>query len=200
MTLTNSYCTLTDLKNRIDQALPTDATRDAYMEQMIEAASRRIDGYCLRRFYAATETHYFRPEHSDLLFVPDLLTVTTLKTDEDGDRTYEITWATTDYDLEPYDAPYASPPGPYTMISITPNGNYTFPRIKKGVQIVGSWGFAATTPDAINEACVMLSHRLYKRKDAVFGVAGANQFGTISMKVPVDADIEALLAPYRRVL
>ena len=55
----------------------------------------------------------------------DLLSVTTLKTDEDGDRTYEITWATTDYDLMPYNATLESQAQPYSHLQTTPDGDYT---------------------------------------------------------------------------
>jgi hypothetical protein len=199
MTVTNGYCTLQELKDR--QAITgTDATRDAYLEDMIEASSRWIDGHTGRRFYAASETRYFSGQYFDLLFVDDLLSVTTLKTDEDGDRTYEITWATTDYDLEPYNATVANPPGPYTMIRISPSGNYIFPYVRKGVQIVGSFGYSSSAPHDIREACLLLSARFWKRKDTILGVSANTQLGQLTIKVPEDKDILALLEPFKRLV
>ncbi len=201
MTVVNRYCTLTDIKSRHDLDLKDDTDRDTALEQMIEAASRWIDTTCGRRFYAAAETRYFTAEYADLLFLPDLLSVTTLKTDDDNDRVYETTWTTADYDLEPYNAPYDIPPGPYTMLHVTDNGDYVFPtRVRKGVQIVGSWGYSSTTPDAINEACMLLTWRLYKRNDAVFGVSGNTQLGQINLTIPRDEDVTRLLEPFKRVV
>lgn len=188
MAITNGYATLAELKARLGI---TDTPDDAVLEAVIEAASRAIDGETGRVFYAATATRYFTAEDSELLFVDDLLSVTTLKTDLDGDRTYETTWAATDYDLEPYNST------PYTRIQIAPRGTRTFPTGRRGVEIAGSWGYAATAPDAINEACLLMAARLFKRKDAVFGVLMNPEFGTARLP-QVDQDVKLLIRPFVR--
>lgn len=199
MTITNGYCTLDDFKNRLAGSMAVDATRDALMEQTIEAASRQIDGWCGRRFYAASETRYVTAVDWDLCFVDDLLSVSALATDDDNDRTYSTTWAATDYELEPVNAPYTIPPSPYSLIRTTPDGDYSFPSVRRGVKITGSWGFSSTAPHDIREACLLLAARLWKRKDAVLGVAGRGQLGEIVSQIPKDDDIWALLRPYSRV-
>lgn len=186
----NTYCTLTEFKNRRD-ITSTDATRDAYITEQIEAASRWIDGQCIRRFYPATETRYFTAQSSLECKVTDLLSITTLKTDEDGDRTYETTWSTTDYDLMPYNY------SPYQWLEITPNGLYVFPLTRKGVQIVGSWGYAATTPDQINEACLLKAIQLFNASQGVGGKGGGNA-STGQAQSPSDKRIEDLIAPFKR--
>lgn len=191
MSITNGYATLAEIKARL--GIPTaDTADDTVLEAVIEAASRAIDNETGRVFYATTATKYFRADDGDLLFIPDLLSVTTLKTDSDGDRTYETTWATTDYDLEPYND------APYTRIRLTPSGRYSFPTHAKGVEIAGSWGYNATGsyPDAINEACLILASRLFKRKDAPFGVAGTAEMGQLRIG-KTDPDVAGLLYPYR---
>jgi hypothetical protein len=170
---------------------------DTELENCIEAASRAIDSYCKRRIYAAAETRYYSPRLPDWLEVDDLLTVTTLKTDEDGDRTYETTWAVTDYDLMPTNAALRG--RPYTMIQTTPNGNYSFPVGVKSVQIAGSFGYAGTTPDAVNEACLLLSTRLFKRKDAPFGIMGSPELGELRNLRADDPDLITLLKGIRKV-
>jgi hypothetical protein len=189
MAITNGYATLDELKNRHSESV-TDTTRDGILEAIIEAASRWIDNTTGRQFYATSATRYFTAQDACQCDVSDLLTVTTLKTDEDGDRTYEVTWATTDYDLMPYN--YT----PYLWLETTPNGNYYFPLTRKGVQIVGTWGYASATPDIINEACLLISWRLFKRNEAVFGVSGNNQLGQINLTIPKDEDVARMLAPY----
>jgi hypothetical protein len=191
MAITNGYCTLAELKARL---AITDSVDDGVLKAVVEAASRAIDNWTDRVFYATTATRYFTAEDGDLLFVDDLLTVTTLKTisqNSAGARTYGDTWATVDYDLEPFNST------PKTRIRINPGGRYAFPTEAKGVEIVGSWGYASTAPDAINEACLLQAARLFKRKDSPFGVAGTPETGTMALP-RLDPDVRMLLEPYRR--
>lgn len=191
MAITNGYCSLADLKAYLTIAASTDDTR---LENAIEQASRAIDHECRRVFYATTATRYYQAEAPDFLALPDdLLTVTTFKTDDDGDRTYETTWATTDYDLTPDNS------SPKTAVRLTPQGRYAFPTHRRGVEIAGSWGYNATGsyPDAINHAAVILAARFFKRKDAPFGVLGTPELGFT--RIPRnDNDVRALLQPFRR--
>lgn len=191
MAITNGYATLAEAKAELRI---TDAADDTRLEDSIEAASRAIDNATGRAFYATTATKYYTPEFPDLLWVDDLLSVTTLKVDEDGDRTYERTWATTDYDLEPYNRT------PYSKIRTTPNGRYAFPAdLRKSVEIAGSWGYCATGshPDDIKRACLLFAIRLFKRPDAPFGVLGGTELGFV--RVPaLDPDVKAVLASYIR--
>lgn len=141
MATTNCYCTLTELKARLGIS---DTTDDASLKLAMESVSRWIDQYCRRFFFVETRTRYFTPDCPDQLDVPDVLSVSAsgLITDSDGDRTYEDTWAATDYDLLPLNALLESPPRPYTRLAVTPNGSYTFPLVTKGVSILGKWSFA----------------------------------------------------------
>jgi hypothetical protein len=133
---TNSYMTLAELK--ADLGI-TDTTDDTLLKAVMEAASRAVDDHCHRRFFVESRTRYYTPRYHDLLDVDDLLSVTTLKHDADGDRTYEETWAATDYDLTPFNAPFEKKP--YTAIETTPAGTKVFPTVSRGVEIAGSWGY-----------------------------------------------------------
>jgi hypothetical protein len=171
---------------------------ESVLEQTIESASRQIDGLTGDRFYRAdAQTRYFTAEDADYLAVDSLRAVTTIKTDEDGDGTYENTWATTDYRLRPVNA--ATDGHPYTTIGLKPNGQYAFPRgMEAGVEIVGNWGWAAV-PHAIREATIVLAIRLFKLKDAPYGIAGTTELGQ-AVYVPKEApEVKAHIAPYRRV-
>lgn len=136
----HAYLGVASLKSAITIA-STDSTDDIRLRAVLEAVSQQIDDDCQRTFrvYTATKTLTARNAKS-LLLRDDLLAVTTLKTDADGDRTYENTWATTDYDLMPDDA--TDRRVPYWQVMVTPDGDYTFPvGVRRGVQIVGRWGF-----------------------------------------------------------
>jgi hypothetical protein len=172
----------------------SDQADDAQLESVIEATSRWIDGYTGRRFYAASETRYYTAEWDDLLEVDDLLSVTSLLTDDDGDRVYETTWQATDYDLDP---PNAVLDGrPYTAIYLAPNGNTTFPATAKGVKLTGSFGYATTAPPPIKEACLLAAERLSRRKDAIFGVTGSGDMGHVRAILSQDPDVMRLLWNY----
>jgi hypothetical protein len=170
----------------------TDLDDDAEIEKVITAISRAIDRECRRRFYAATETRYFTAQRADLLFVDDLLSVTTLKTDEGGDRVYETTWSTTDYDLLPSNA--ALNGEPYLRIAPAPMSSKRFPGHAKAVEIAGSFGYASSTPAVIKEACLLWSMRVWKRHEAIFGVIGTTALGQMTVKIPPpDPDVAHLL-------
>lgn len=192
MAIEHGYCALSELKARLDIQ---DDRSDSLLEDVIEAASRKIDGYCGRRFYAATETRYYTPDLWDELPVDDLVSVTTLKTDYDSDRTYETAWSASDYELDPPNA--ASDGMPYTRIRVTPTGRYAFPAYqRRSVEVVGSFGWP-DVPHAIREATLILASRFHKRKDAPFGIAGNAELGQLTLPAN-DPDVIRLVADYRR--
>jgi len=169
------------------------------IESAITAISRAIDDITARRFFATTETRYFTADRHDYLRVYDLLSITAdkLLTDEDGDRVYEQIWATTDYDLMPLNASLDGEP--YTWIELTPNGDYSFPLVSKGVSINGSFGYSSTTPPAIEEACLLATHRLMKRASTPLGVSANTNLGQVNVIIKTlaaDPDIMGLIMPY----
>lgn len=205
--LSNAYCTIEELKGHLISSNGIDSVRvtnfslddDELLNVAIQSASEYLDDYFNTTFYAITETRYFTPTMQDLLYIDDLISLTTLKTDDDGDRTYETTWATTDYWLEPTNANTRRKPKPYRQIRIdNDNGNYVFPiNVRNGVEITGQWGYCteANRPMQIKQAVLLLAHRWFKRKDSIYGVEGSPQLGaqTIQMQMKMDDDILALL-------
>lgn len=199
--MANPYITNATLKTRLGIS---DTVDDTTITAVIEAVSRTIDDYCNRYFYknSVDETRYFTARYADRLNnIADLLTVTTLTTDDAGARTYTTSWATTDYDLEPYNSALDSLP--YTMIRVTPQGRYRFPGVEKGVKIVGVFGWTAV-PAQIQEACCIQSERIFRRKDAPFGIAGSGNstadFGAVRLLAKLDPDVEFMIAGFRRLL
>lgn len=176
-----------------------DQTDDAILESMINAVSRMIDRECKRRFYTtdSDETRYYTAKDARQLWPEDdILSVTTLKTDPDGDRVYEETWETTDYDLWPYTA--ALDDKPYRAILVTPKSGETFPGLVKSVEVAGKFGYCAiaSRPPEITEACLLQCQRLYKRKDAPFGVLGAAGMGQMQVIPELDPDVKMLIGNY----
>ena len=176
---------------------------------MITAVSRKIDEHCRRFFYQQTnQVRYFSAEFPDTIMVDDLLQVSQLACDIAGNRTYTQIWDSSDYDLEPYNASLESQPRPYTQITRTPYGKYAFPvafrggglyktGIRKAIKITGDWGWPSV-PAVVSEACFLQCERLFKRKDAPFGVAGAGGLGQLLVIPKLDPDVEFMLTDVRR--
>ncbi len=198
MTITNGYVTLSEIRGEIGITDGTDTTDDTRLEHAVEAASRAIDEECRRRFYldGAASARYYTAKDNDYLRVDDIGATTGLvvATDEDDDRDYDYTWAATDYDAEPYNA--IADGEPITALRTTPQGVYSFPLNRKGCKITAKWGWPSVPPP-IKRACMIEAVRLYKRRDAIFGVMGSAETGQMTLPA-LDPDVKRLLAPYRR--
>ena len=204
MGIANGYATLAQLKAEIMTSWPgADTADDTLLERAVESASRWIDRKTGTRFYTTTndETRYYTltGEDSETFLCPDdILSVTTLATD-DGGRTWSDTWAATDFDLCPLGAT-SNPTGamPFTWIETTPEGEYTYTFYRKGIKIIGKFGYCAVAsiPTDIVRATLLIAQRLFKRKDAVFGVMGTAAMGQVTLQIPQDPDVMALILPY----
>lgn len=137
-----SYSGLAAGKAALDIASAT-TTYDAQVRRILEQVTSQIDAACGgRRFQPYLATHYYTAGSSRLLLPDDLLSLTTLKTlsaISGGVRTYGDVWATTDYDLEPYNAPANQEP--YWAIAVNPDGDYSFPGDARGVEAIGLWAY-----------------------------------------------------------
>ncbi len=195
MAITNGYCTLNEVKAALRLS---DSIDDTLIENSVEGASRRIDGYCGRFFYktAATAVNLFAKD-SYRLPVNDISSTTGLivKLDSDGNGTFEQTLTlNTDYIVEPTD--YAILGRPIRLINMI--GGATFPMTSVPaiplVQVTAQWGWN-TVPDDVREACVLLSIRQFARYNAALGVMA---FADMAITVrAVDPDVRDLLLPYK---
>jgi len=133
-----TYATLAQAKAQYGITATTD---DAVLLALLESVSRGIDKHCGRKFYPLTETRYFNSGALDFedtlrLWVDDLLAVTTLKFDRDGDGAYADTLASSDYVLWPYQG------YPKRAVELDENGAYSlWPDGKKAIEIAGVWGY-----------------------------------------------------------
>ena len=199
MAITDGYATLSDVKAALRI---TDNVDDSLLEISIEAASREIDGWCERVFTSSTATRIYRPTDVFSVDVDDLQSITTLKTDSDGDGVFDVTWETTDYQLNPLNGIAGGISTPYTQVRAI--GEYLFPIYEPrnvnaneaSIQINGVWGWASV-PTAVKQACIILSMRQFKRYDSPTGVMGFGDLGVMRIG-RVDPDIEKLLMPFRK--
>lgn len=132
--MTTIYARLPDFKRDIN-ARGTSGEDAECVRALAEASRQMQTATGGRQFHSTVETRYFTPDRTSSLYVGDLLSVTTLKFDEDQDGTYEVTLATTDYWLWP-DNPQSG--FGYRRIDLNPNGDYpAFTLQRRSVQIVG---------------------------------------------------------------
>ena len=196
MAITNGYASLAETKAALRIS---DAIDDTLLEMAIESASRLIDGYASRNFYSSgTATRYYVADNEFVVQLDDLANGTvTVRSSEQGNGLFDVTWDTDDYQLEPLNAVLDGQAWPYT--SIRAIGDYLWP-IEGGealVQITGTWGWPAL-PIAIKQACIIQASRIYKRLDSPLGVAGFGDLGAIRVSRNLDPDVEQLVMPYKR--
>lgn len=145
MAIVNGYCTRAQLTAELDSS--GSATLDDDRVDLIAyQASRTIEEWTGRQFYPTIATRYFTSRHNDWFSIDDLLSVTTIKQDTDGNRTYDETWASTDYDLEPYNILDFNKP--YQSIALTPDTTVSLAGYTWGIEIAGKWGYYEVTETA----------------------------------------------------
>lgn len=198
--LTNVYVEIEQFKATSDLTGFTFADGD--IRAALLAASRWVDWECGRRFYAdsdATSIRYFQPVSSDVIHVDDLITLTTLATDQDGDGTYEQSWTVnTDFVLEPLNA--ASEGWPYTQMRRQSRMTTGFPTsVPRSAKVTGKFGWTAV-PDPISKACGLVAGKILKRsREDPGGSAEALALGGASVKLAgSDPLVRGLMAPYIR--
>lgn len=126
-----------------------DATLDAgdqtEMLAVLEGVSRAIDDYCDRHFFAITATRVFPGDGYSSMWIPDLISATSVKLDEDEDGTFETTLTTASYRLV-RPGHYDADGTPKTKIELRPNGAVgTFQATPRLLEIAGIWGYTNAT-------------------------------------------------------
>jgi hypothetical protein len=204
--IVNGYITLPELKRwlRFDpDELNTPHPDDDLFEAAINGTCRWIDQKCKRHFYQLVEVRDF--EATDLYNLAlgqfnDLVSVTALTTDDDGDGVYETAWTVgTDFELRPRNVMASSEKKPYRSVRALgrqfPVNVLAGGRLER-IRISGTWGWPEF-PDGIVSASKLQAARIVKRKEAPEGVLGLGAFGVTVRMGRNDPDVMAAIAPYR---
>jgi len=189
------YVALSELKTALGISGSAD---DTYLNLAIDAAEKSINDLCGRKFTAdssATARTYRAQPY--LAVTDDISTLTGLvvKTDTAADGTFDTTWASTDYQVEPLNNLTKG----RSVNNLRAIGSYTYPVYGDGqvsVEVTAKWGWPAV-PDPVKQATLMMSSRLYGRKASPMGVIGVGDFGPVRIS-RTDPDIAALLMDYKR--
>ena len=192
-----NYATLEQVKAALRI---TDSVDDTLLNTAITAASRYVDGYCGRTFDAASGTaikDYVPSGRMEPLFVNDLTSVVSIKIDEDLDRTFSTTLNEIDFQLEPVNGTSFGNPSPFYIIRPQEDGYWPTSFSRATVRVEATFGWPAT-PDAVREAVILQSSRLFTRLDSPLGIAGFGDMGAMRVSFKGDPDVNMLLAPYVR--
>lgn len=200
MTITNGYCTLADIKqsNRLN-INDSDSVSDEMLEGVIESVSRKIDDECHRFFYqTASQTRWYKPLTSEYVFIDDIAAdsdLTSIAIDTDDDGTVNDTLTTSDYVLEPYNAPLDGKP--YQKIMKRDKGQYLFPKnANKSVAVTGLFGWTEV-PRPIVEACKLQCERIFMRGGTPLGSSSMTSLGKMTLTIPsLDPDVIGMIQPY----
>lgn len=177
----------------------SDVTDDTELASAITAASRAIDRATGRQFgqVASTEARSYdafwdrhRPTPAWVVTIDDLQDITGLAVSVAGT-------AVTGYTLESVNAVKIGKA--FTRLVFTTGAEANPTCSKPQVDITAKWGWSAT-PVTVLQACKVQAGRLFKRRDALFGVAGSPQDGSeLRLLAKIDPDVAVMLVDYTRV-
>jgi len=201
------YATAAELRAQIDKISNVD---DTVLTAILTAATNNIDRTInhylpgLEYFKApvvATARPYFGSGKGWMRTDPFISATLVAVKDSATDTTYE-SWAATDWVA--FSGGYEHPNFadlPYTGVMSDPNGDYVI--FTKGlrspsVRITARWGYSATPPADIAEACIMQSARWYKRlQGAMSDALASGELGMLLYQQSLDPDIRRILVDGR---
>jgi hypothetical protein len=178
-----------------------DSVDDALISMAGSAASDLIDGYCGRTFTTSgTVTRVFAPADEYIMQTDDIAgTAVTITSSTGADGVFDVTWKTSDYQLEPLNGVSNGQTVPYTRIRAIQD--YLWPAFggEATVRVTGVYGFPSV-PIVVTQAAVLQASRIFTRLQSPLGVAGFGEMGVVRVTRALDPDVAALVEPYRRMV
>lgn len=170
------YLTTDELKRYL--SMQDDSRFDQDLTDAIASVSEEIEQICNRQFNRSESAtlREFPADSPGWVSVDDFWDTTGLVISVNG-----VTWSATDYTLHPLNGVVDGQTGwPYWKIKVASGGSRLFTR-GAIVQVTAKWGWAAV-PDAVKQSCKIMAGSTFQIKDAPFGVAGSDQWGTIRVR------------------
>lgn len=201
------YTTLVDVKAETgDTDFISSTDYDATIETMIENASRLIDlevGGWPNYFSPTTdgETRYYDGSGEEEQLIDPLVTLTSVYVAESGGRAvtdYTAWTENTDYYTWPYNSTAVSQPIRKLITDNDSGSKGKFNRSRKAVKVTGIFGYSASTPEAIEQACKIQSVRWFQRSKQMYQDASSNAAtGQLLYAQTLDPDVKRLLQSYK---
>ena len=193
MAITNGYCTQNELKGFV--GIPTDDSGDdSLLDDAVNAASRQIDAYCGRVFYA--DTNASARKYSSANTTTGLI----VKYDDNDDGTFETTVPAANYQTLPINSVAGGiVTTPFYIIELIASSTDEWPidysSNRAAIEITAKWGWSAV-PEQIRQATLMLASELFAMRNAPLGVAGVGDFGVVNIQQ--NREITRMIAPFRK--
>lgn len=197
MALGDSYVDATALKAYLGI---DDANDDSLLTVAGKVGSQWVNRHCGRQFNKTTtaSARVYRAERTGVLAVDDFHTTTDLvvKTDTGDNGTYDTTWTTSDYVLEPFNGVRDGETGfPYEKILAVEGLLFPTSGHRARVEVTAQWGWNAV-PDAVTRAATIVAALVHNMKDSPLGVASFADAGLIRVR-DVPAVVPMMLERYR---
>jgi hypothetical protein len=191
--------TSSDLKTHLNIG---DAVDDTTIATAASAANDAVVHWCGRDFTDAgsATARVFHPLNGRAVDVDDFSTTTGLvvATDTTGDGTYDDTWDSDDFELDPANGLRHGQTFPFTRIRAVEGRMFpVVHRRRFSVEVTARWGWA-DVPGPVTQATLIKAARLFRRKDSPEGVAGFGDFGVVRVSTRDDPDVIMLLGDYVR--
>lgn len=200
---TTDYCSVAELATQLRNTVVGDTVA---MQIAVTAASRAVEQFCNRQFGltgSAVARVYTsigqKIDNRPCLEIDDLQTTVglTVLLDYSGIGSF-VTASTlgTDFDFWPYNA--AANGRPYTHMVYRPNATSYLPRVARGVQVTGNFGWT-TVPAVVKQATLIQAARFFVRRDSAYGIAGSPQLGSeLRLLTSLDPDVAVMLRNVKR--
>lgn len=204
-----SYADLNALKRHLQLGASTADDQD--LQRNLDTASREIDQLCSRTFAVAGDTptpRWFTPWYDRRsgrwrVAIDDIMDTTglTVESWNDADE-YWTTSVAGPFAYYPINA--AAEDLPYTELVLPASvslpapswSGWTSDDSRDYLQITALWGWTAV-PANVEQACILQAARLFKRRDALFGVTSAPGGGdSIRLQDRMDPDAVSALRGY----
>lgn len=156
---------------------PANHDSDLSLELAIQGVTRSIARYTKREFIASTGTRYYTPDQTMCARVDDVLSLSAVRADYNGDGVWETTLSSTCYYLAPVNATVGPAPGPYYEIKIAQNSSAVMPKgVERGLQVNGTWGYASAIPADVIQFALFQIALEFRGRDTPMGLTGGRDF------------------------
>lgn len=177
----------------------TDGSIDADVLLALDAASRAVEVVTDRKFFqldaSNDQVRLFSSRGGRTVLVDDLLVLTSLEVDQDGDGVFETVVASSDVLLQPPNAALDGRPWEritFRRPELLPSG------VSGGVRVTGRFGWPVV-PIEVVKATEIIAVKLFKRpRDAPWSVVAADVQGAAIRIGSYDAEVQMLLKDLKR--
>ncbi len=198
------YATTTDVKNQLVETLgsSTDESYDVLIASLLTTVSRLIDGYLGvedNYFSATTDTRYYDGNGMTEICIDNYVSISELAVAESGGVSSSdyIVWSSTDYFNYPYNASNKGKPYNKIIVDIENGSKEYIPAWSKAVKVTAAFGYSASPPADIKQACIIQTMRMFMRAKSAYQDAGMNAAaGQMFYVKELDPDIKLLLNKY----